>query len=234
MLAVDFFHVDCALTLKRIYVFFALEVRNRHVHILGTTSHPTGAWTTQQARNLLMDIDDRAATFRFLVRDRAGQFATAFDTVFAGAGIDTVKIPPAMSKSELLRRTIRPDRQNRTHRPHPDLRRATPADRPCSVQRPLQRPAATSIAESPPTEPRSCRAGPCLPANQTPTRPGRPHQRVRTRGLKLQVKACNRILEPDRIAWTAEVWCCGKEALCIEAGTGLLGPTHRCCAVELR
>ena len=94
MLAVDFFHVDCAVTLKRIYVFFALEVGNRYVHILGTTSHPTGAWTTQQARNLLMDLDDRAATFRFLVRDRAGQFTTSFDAVLAGAGIDTVKIPP--------------------------------------------------------------------------------------------------------------------------------------------
>jgi hypothetical protein len=94
MLAVDFFHVDCAVTLKRIYVFFALEVRSRYVHILGATSHPTGAWTTQQARNLLMDLDDRAATFRFLVRDRAGQFTTAFDAVLAGAGIDTVKIPP--------------------------------------------------------------------------------------------------------------------------------------------
>ena len=79
---------------KRIYVFFALEVRSRYVHILGTTSHPTGAWTTQQARNLLMDLDDRAATFRFLVRDRAGQFTTSFDAVLAGAGIDTVKIPP--------------------------------------------------------------------------------------------------------------------------------------------
>jgi putative transposase len=94
LLAVDFFHVDCAITLKRIYVFFALEVRNRYVHILGTTSHPTGAWTTQQARNLLMDLDDRAATFRFLVRDRAGQFTASFDAVLAGAGIDTVKIPP--------------------------------------------------------------------------------------------------------------------------------------------
>ena len=70
MLAVDFFHVDCALTLKRIYVFFALEVGNRYVNIPGLTSHPTGAWTTQQARNLLMDLDDRAATFRFLVRDQ--------------------------------------------------------------------------------------------------------------------------------------------------------------------
>jgi transposase InsO family protein len=93
-LAVDFFHVGYAITLKRIYVFFALEVGSRYVHILGTTSHPTGAWTTQQARNLLMDLDERAATFRFLVRDRAGQFTTAFDAVLAGAGTDTVKIPP--------------------------------------------------------------------------------------------------------------------------------------------
>ena len=94
MLAVDFFHVDCAITLKRIYVFFALEVRNRYVHTLGTTSHPTGAWTTQQTRNLLMGLDDCAASFRFLIRDRAGQFATSFHAVLAGAGIDAVKIPP--------------------------------------------------------------------------------------------------------------------------------------------
>ena len=94
MLAVDFFHIDCAVTLKRIYVFFALEVRSRYVHILGATSHPTGTWTTQQARNLLMDLDARAATFRCLVRDRAGQFTTSFDAVLTEARIDTVKIPP--------------------------------------------------------------------------------------------------------------------------------------------
>jgi transposase InsO family protein len=94
MLAVDSFHVDCAITLKRIYVFFALEVDRRYVHILGATGHPTGAWTTQQARNLLMDLDDRATSFRFLVRDRAGQFTASFDAVLAGAGIDTVKIAP--------------------------------------------------------------------------------------------------------------------------------------------
>jgi putative transposase len=152
MLAVDFFHVDCAITLKRIYVFFAVEVRSRYVHILGTTTNPTGAWTTRQARNLLMDLDDRTATFRFLVRDRAGQFTPSFDAVLTGAGIDTVRIPPLLSESELLRRTLRRHRQNRTHRPHPDPRRTTPAARHRPVRRSLQRPPATSsVATSPAT-----------------------------------------------------------------------------------
>ncbi|MET8763581.1 integrase core domain-containing protein [Lentzea sp. NPDC004782] len=94
MLACDFFHVDCAATLKRVYVFFVMEVGTRYVHILGATTNPDGRWTTQQARNLLMTLGDGASDFRFLVRDRAGQFTASFDAVLADAGIDVVKIPP--------------------------------------------------------------------------------------------------------------------------------------------
>jgi putative transposase len=94
MLAADFFHVDCAVTLQRLYCFFVIEVGSRYVHILGVTANPDGPWTAQQIRNLLIELGDRAADFRFLVRDRAGQFTETFDAVLAGAGIEAVKIPP--------------------------------------------------------------------------------------------------------------------------------------------
>jgi transposase InsO family protein len=111
MLACDFFHVDCAVTLRRGYVVFVIEVSTRHVHVLGVTAHPGGAWTVQQARNLLMDPGERAAEFRFLVRDRAGQFTEVFDAMLAGAGIEAVKIAPrsprANAYSERWVRTVR-------------------------------------------------------------------------------------------------------------------------------
>jgi putative transposase len=93
-LACDFAHVDCAVALKRLYVFFVIELETRYVHVLGVTANPDGAWTAQAARNLLMDLGERADNFKVLLRDRGGQFTDAFDHVFAGAGIEAVRTPP--------------------------------------------------------------------------------------------------------------------------------------------
>ncbi|MEU8080746.1 integrase core domain-containing protein [Catellatospora citrea] len=117
MLACDFLHVDCAVTLKRVYVFFVIEVGSRYVHVLGTTSNPDAAWTVQMARNLLMDLGERADRFRFLIRDRGGQFSGVFDAVFAGAGIEVIKTPArcprANAYAERWVRTLRSELTDR-------------------------------------------------------------------------------------------------------------------------
>ncbi len=81
MLACDFFPVDCTVTLKRISVFFVLQVANQSVHLPGTTTNPDSRLTTQQIRNLVMNLDDHLTQFRFLICDRASQVTASFDAV---------------------------------------------------------------------------------------------------------------------------------------------------------
>jgi putative transposase len=81
ILACDFFTVDTVWP-RRLYVLFVIELGSRQVHVAGVTAHSTGPWVAQQARNLLVALGDRAAAFRFLIRDRDTRFTRAFDDVW--------------------------------------------------------------------------------------------------------------------------------------------------------
>jgi transposase InsO family protein len=101
ILAVDFVHVDTVL-LRRIYALIVIEHGTRRVHLAGITANPDGAWTTQAARNLLMDLGARATSVKFLIRDRAGQFTCSFDAVFRAEGIRILASPPQAPRANAI------------------------------------------------------------------------------------------------------------------------------------
>jgi putative transposase len=101
ILAADFVHVDTVL-LRRIYALIVIEHGTRRAHLAGVTAHPDGPWTTQAARNFLMDLGQRAASIKFLIRNRAGQFTEPFDAVFTADGIRILLSPPQAPRANAV------------------------------------------------------------------------------------------------------------------------------------
>jgi len=109
ILAADFFTVETA-WLRTLYVFFAIELQTRHVHLAGATRHPNTVWVTQQARNLSLHLAERGS-FRFLIRDRDSKYTRSFDAVFTADGARVVltpfRSPRANAFAERWVRTVR-------------------------------------------------------------------------------------------------------------------------------
>jgi putative transposase len=150
ILACDFFHVE-TITLTRLYCFAVVEHATRRVHVLGVTANPTAGWVGQQARNLLMDLGERAGSFKFMIRDRDSKFTALFDEVFRAEGIRivlTASKAPRMNaimerwvgsvRREILDRILTINAAHlrkvlteyedhfNTHRPHRTLNQASP------------------------------------------------------------------------------------------------------------
>ena len=171
MLACDFFTVDAVL-LRRLYVLFFIELDTRRVYVSGITANPTGAWVTQQARNLAMVLAERARRVRFLVGDRDAKFTASFDEVFRSERIRIIRTPVRAPRANafaerfvgtirrecLDRMLIRTRRQlelvlaeyvdhYNTHRPHRSLDQTAPLSRP-RCRPPTSPPDATQLRRS--------------------------------------------------------------------------------------
>jgi len=117
LLAADFFDIS-TLTAARLYVFAVIQHATRRIRILGATAHPTAAWTTQIARNPVMDLHDAHATVTYLIQDRDSSYTASFDVVLADNGIATImtgiRVPRMNTIMERWIRTCRTELLDRT------------------------------------------------------------------------------------------------------------------------
>jgi putative transposase len=174
IVACDFFTVDTVL-LRRYYVLFFIELDRRRVHLAGITTNPTGHWTAQAARNLMMSAGPR---IRFLIRDGAGQFAGAFDEVFRSDGATIIRTPPYTPVANAYAERWVGDRTSRGVRPDPHLEPATPRTTAARVRRALQHaPPAPQPRATRTQRTRSCRVS-ARPADPTTPHLQRTHQPV--------------------------------------------------------
>jgi putative transposase len=152
VLAVDFVPVDTVL-LRRISALIAVAHGSRRTFLVGVSAHPSGAWTTQAARNLLMDLGDRATTLKFLLRDRDSRFTRGFDAVFAADGIRILTSPARAPRANAICERMIANTAPRIARPDPDHERAPLTADPHHVPAPFQRGTATPSARATHTDP---------------------------------------------------------------------------------
>jgi putative transposase len=156
----DFFTVD-TLWLRRLYVFFFIELERRRVHIAGITAHPNGGWVTQQARTVIATLSNEGRQPRILIRDRDVKLTNAFDAFLRSEGISVIRTPIAAPKAkahaerwvgsvrrECLDRILIVSRRQlervlheyvahyNTHRPHRALSQQPPIPKPIPIRRP--------------------------------------------------------------------------------------------------
>ena len=175
IVACDFFTIESVL-LRRYYVFFSIAHASRRVRFAGCSANPTGAWMTQQARDVGLDLADEGV--RFVIRDRDSKYSGAFDEVFRTDGIRIVKTPvrapQANAIAERFVRTIRAECLDWAANPQPP----PPRTRPARLRRALQHAAAASRAQAPVST--GCEAAPDAGHQRDPSTPSprRPHPRV--------------------------------------------------------
>jgi hypothetical protein len=169
-------------------VLFFISLESRRIEFVACTPNPTGAWVAQQARNLVMTLDDREKPVRFLIHDRDSKFSGGCDHVFQSQEITVIRTPVQAPNAKGARRALGQQRASRVPRPAAHLQPAPARTRPAHLRRSLQPPSAASGActsstraggRKPETPPSAT-----LPAAKPPGSARRPDPRIQTRSLR--------------------------------------------------